>query len=488
MKKSLILAVTAIAVAQAFGFTVVQATPRNDTVTIESLQNRLLELTEQANNIQARADAESRDLTEDEIGEVAKIFAQFETTEADIARREKLGGINNKMAAPVGRQTDANGVQAGSEGGSHASRAQADAQRQNRPSVPASPRSADTGKWGFRSAGEYFNAVKNASRQGGAIDPRLIANAPTSYGQEGVGSDGGFAVPPDFRTAIVTKVMGEDSLLSRTDQMTTSSNSVTVPTDETTPWQSTGGIQAYWESEAGQKGQSKPSLKEVTVKANKVIVLVPMTDELLQDAPAMASYVNNKAPQKIDYKVNDAILNGSGVGQPLGFLNSGALVTVAAESGQAADTVVFDNIVNMWTRMPTDSRQRAVWVTNGDVEPQLMRMQFPGTGTAVPVYLPPGGLSASPYGTLMGRPIITTEAAPALGDAGAISLVDFSQYMSVVKAGGIRQDVSIHLFFDYDITAFRFVLRIGGQPWWNTPIMRANGSTRSPFVTLGAVA
>jgi HK97 family phage major capsid protein len=64
--------------------------------------------------------------------------------------------------------------------------------------------------------------------------------------------------------------------------------------------------------------------------------------------------------------------------------------------------------------------------------------------------------------------------------------VDLSQYMSVVKAGGIRQDVSIHLFFDYDITAFRFVLRVGGQPWWNAPITRQNGLSRSPFVTLAA--
>jgi HK97 family phage major capsid protein len=117
-----------------------------------------------------------------------------------------------------------------------------------------------------------------------------------------------------------------------------------------------------------------------------------------------------------------------------------------------------------------------------------MTMQFPGTGTAVPAYLPPGGLSAQPYGTLMGRPVISTEAAGALGDVGDISFVDFSQYMSVLKSGGVRQDISIHLFFDYDITAFRFVLRVGGQPWWNSPIARANGLSRSPFVTLGARA
>lgn len=488
MNRSLKLAVTAAAVAAVFGLPA-YAVVRNDGATIETLQDRLLELRDQANNIQARADAEQRGLTEDEQSEISRIFAQFEDTEADIERRKVLADINHKMAAPTGRRTEPESFEPQAAAPNpNATRAQMDGQRM-RASVPAQPRdNRDTGKWGFRSPGEFLNAVVKGSQRTAVPDPRLIANAPTTYGQEGVGADGGFAVPPDFRTEIVRKVMGEDSLLARTDQMTTSSNQITVPTDETTPWQSSGGIQAYWENEAGQKTQSKPQLTEKTVKANKIIALVPMTDELLQDAPAMAAYVNSKAPEKIDFKVNDAILNGTGVGQPLGILNSGALITVAQESGQAADTVVFKNIVNMYTRMTDAGKRRGVWLVNGDVEAQLMQMQFPGTGTAVPVYLPPGGLSAQPYGTLLGRPVITTEAAPALGDAGDISFVDFSQYMSVVKAGGIRQDVSIHIFFDYDVTAFRFVLRVGGQPWWNSAITRNNGLSRSPFVTLGARA
>jgi HK97 family phage major capsid protein len=488
MTRKIHLAVTAAAVALALGFSAHAAPVYNDGAasTIESLQYRLLELRDQINNIQARADAESRDLTEDEQTEFDRTVSAFEATESDIERRERLEGINSKMSTSSGRRADPDGAaNTQAAANPNASRAQVDG-NQRRNSAPAQPRATDSGKWGFRSWGECLSAIKNASRQGGTVDPRLVANAPTSYGSEGVGADGGFAVPPDFRTEIVKRVMGEDSLLARTDQMSTSSNSITVPTDETTPWQSSGGIQAYWESEAGQHSQGKPRLTEKTVKANKIIALVPMTDELLQDAPAMASYVNGKAPEKIDFKVNDAIVNGTGVGMPLGFLQSGALITVAAEGGQAADTIVYNNIVNIYTRATPNTQKNGVWLVNSDILQQLMTMQFPGSGTAVPGFLPPGGLSASPYATLMGRPMIPTEAAGALGDVGDISFVDLSQYMSVTKAGGIRQDVSIHLFFDYDISAFRFVLRVGGQPWWNAPITRNKGSSRSPFVTLAA--
>lgn len=475
-------AVTAAAVAAAFGLPL-SAHVRADAAELEAMQNRLTELGQNANNIKARATAEKRDLTDDERKDLDQIFAAFEELSADIDRHEQVEAMNAKMSAPAGRRVEPDNA---GEPSKNATRAQADATR-TRASLPAQAKDhRETGKWGFRSQGDYFAAVVKSSGKGAVADPRLIANAPSTYGQEGVGADGGFAVPPDFRTEIVKRVMGEDSLLSRTDQMTTSSNSITVPTDETTPWQTTGGIQAYWESEAGQKTQSKPTLTEKTVKANKIIALVPMTDELLQDAPSMAAYVNSKAPEKIDSRVNTAILRGTGVGQPLGYLNSGSLITVAATSSQTADTVNFNNIVSMYTRMTDEGKRRAVWIVNGDVEAQLMTMQFPGTGTAVPAYLPPGGLSVAPYGTLLGRPVVPVEAASALGDVGDISFVDLSQYMSVVKSGGVRQDVSIHLFFDYDITAFRFVLRVGGQPWWNSAVTRLNGLSRSPFVTLAA--
>jgi len=464
---------------------------RNDGATMEALQARLVELQQSATNIQARADAEKRPLSQDETREIEQIFQAFEEVEADIERRTKLDEISQRMAAPQGRRTspdqlpgDANGDPAGDPAPQNAQQS-APARTQHRP-VFASPRQTDAGKWGFRTVGEYLNAVVRASAKGAQPDPRLIANAPTSFGQEGVGADGGFAVPPDFRTQIVQKVMGEASLLSRTDVNTSSSNSMTVPVDETTPWQSTGGIQATWESEGGQKGQSKPALTEKTVKLNKLVALVPLTDELLEDAPAMAGYVNRKAPEKIDFKVNEAIIKGTGVGQPLGILNSGGTISVSPESGQTADTVRFANIVNMWGRMAASSKPNAVWLANQDIEAQLMQMSFPGSGTAVPVYLPPGGLSAAPYGTLLGRPLITSEAMPALGDAGDLILADMSQYLSLVKGGGVRQDVSIHLWFDFDVTAFRFVLRIGGQPWYNSPIVRPDGQpTRGYFIALG---
>lgn len=257
---------------------------------------------------------------------------------------------------------------------------------------------------------------------------------------------------------------------------------MTYPSDSTVPWGS-DGIQAYWESEASAMTQTKPKIGDNTVRLHKLAALVPMTEELLEDAPAMGSYVARKAAEKIDFKVSNAIARGNGVGQPLGFLNSPALVTVAAESGQTADTIVAANVVKMYAAMPSRNRMNAIWLIHPDAEPQVSLM----TLGQMPVYLPPGGLSNNPYGTLFGRPVIPHQVCETVGDVFDIGFVDLSQYLALIKAGGLKSQTSIHLWFDQDLTAFKFTLRIGGQPWWASSVASRDGSfALSPFVTLAA--
>jgi HK97 family phage major capsid protein len=221
-----------------------------------------------------------------------------------------------------------------------------------------------------------------------------------------------------------------------------------------------------------------------------------MTDELLEDAAGMDSYLRRKAPEKIALKLNLALLQGTGVGQPLGLLNSGALVTVSKNSPQTADTITGLNILQMYSRLYASSRSKAVWIINPDIEPMLYKLSIAGTdnegnsatGWGSLVYLPPNGLSTSPYGTLMGRPVIPSQACETLGDKGDIFFADFSQYLLLLKGGtNPRIETSMHLWFDQDMTAFKFVLRVGGMPWWSTTLAARDGSaTYSPYVTLEA--
>ena len=431
---------------------------------IQNLRDSLEAVVEENEGIVALADEEERDLTDDEVETIEANNAKAEKLQRQIAARESA----LKPGQGTGRKTKAepsNGP--------------------GRRPVPAQPRPADAGRGGFSSFGEFAICVRNAGVVEGEPDGRLRAAA-TTYGNEGTGADGGFAVPPEFRREIWEKVVGEESLLARTEQMVTGSNTFVIPKDETAPWDFTNGIQVYWESEAGRIAQTKPALEMATMRLNKLTGLVPVSEELLEDAPGMDSYLRAKAPVKMGAKLNTAIISGTGVGQPLGILNAPSLIRVAKETGQAADTVLFQNIVRMWSRMYAPARRRAVWLINQDIEPQLDTMAFvEGAPSPVPVYLPQGGLSSEGFATLKGRPVIPVEACPTLGDVGDVILTDLSQYMSVTKGQQIRTDVSMHLYFDQALTAFRFIFRVAGQSMWGRAIEPQHGSlTRSWAVAL----
>src|SRR5262245_30020948 len=477
-----VLAVLALG-APAKGFIAADAT---DTV-IATHRARQAELSDAQTEILAKADTEKRDLTVEEGKELDDLAAEFETLAKQIERRERSLAQAAVLKTGRGRQTEPEPI----------------VEPIDRPAASASParspvrvepvttRPTGGGTHGFRSFGEFAQCVKAANPKfGGEPDKRLIRAATLStYGSEGVGPDGGFTVPPDFRSEIMVKVFGEDSLVGRTDRQRSSSNTITFPSDMTTPWQTTGGIQAYWVGEAATKTQSKPTFENVTVKANTLAVLVPVTEELLEDSPALDGYLRRKAPEKMDFKISYAIIWGTGVGQPLGVMNSPALVTQAAEGAQTADTINVQNVLKMFSRMPVSSRGSAVWLVHPDAEVQLPQITLGNQ----PVYLPAGTIRENPYGILLGRPVIPHQVCETVGDLGDILFVDFNQYMSLTKTGagrdenGMRSDVSIHLWFDQDVVAYRFTIRLGGQPWWSTTTaMRDGSNTMSPFITLAS--
>lgn len=308
---------------------------------------------------------------------------------------------------------------------------------------------------------------------------------------EAVGADGGFTVIPEFSTNIYEKVYSND-LLTRCDNYTVGGNSMTfMANSETSRANGSrhGGMRGYWTAEGATITSSSPGFRELQLKLQKVAVVVYLTDELLADTSvALEQYIARKAAEEFNFLIGDAIINGTGVGLPQGILNSPALVSVAKETGQAADTLAVENLAKMWSRMWAPSRSNAVWFINQDVEPQLNLMTL-GVGTGgVPVYMPAGGISGSPFATIYGRPVIATEFNSTLGDQGDIILADLSQYLTITK-GGIAQAQSMHVEFLTDQTALRFIMRINGQTWENSPITPYKGTaTQSSFVTLDARA
>jgi HK97 family phage major capsid protein len=349
---------------------------------------------------------------------------------------------------------------------------------------------ADDPRCGFKNFGEYALAVKDACQPGKKPDDRLALMTKAASGMgEGFGSDGGFLVPPEFSRRLLERVYAQENLLAMTDNYTVGGNAMTFPRNAETSrangsrW---GGVRAYWREEGDQGTASKPTFGRLQLNLHKLFMLVHASDELLSDVQGMAleQYLLRVATDEINFVVGDAIINGTGAGQPVGLLNSACTIAVAKEAGQAAATVLTENIVKMWARMWSPCRANAVWLINQDVEPQLHLMTV-GVGTGgVVTYLPPGGLSVKPYATLLGRPVLPVEWCATLGTVGDIILADLRHYVTITR-GLIETALSIHLRFDYDESSFRFIFRVDGQPWWASALTPYKGSsTQSCFITL----
>lgn len=340
---------------------------------------------------------------------------------------------------------------------------------------------------GFADMAEFAISVMQASP--GApnqhVDERLLSlyqgQDPTTGFHRETRSTDGYEVPPQFRTEIWELLTQMDDFWNKVDLEPTLSNMVAAPTDETTPWGATG-IKAYWAAEAEQMTKSKLDTGERQIGLHKLYAFVEATDELIEDAPRLASRLTRKSAQAISWARDYALFYGDGVGKLLGFVNHPATVVVPAESGQTAGTILAENVVKMYSRILGTSMGQAEWLFNSDALPQITLLK---SGDNL-IWTPPAtGIAGAPGGFLMGRPMFPTELCQSVGSLGDLMLVDWMGFYGAFKQGGVQFASSIHLWFDYGLQAFRWTLRIGGQPYLSAPVSPAHGSnTKSHFVAL----
>lgn len=328
-------------------------------------------------------------------------------------------------------------------------------------------------------AAEFFQAVKMAEMYPGQEERRLLPFKATGL-NEATPSQGGYLLPPQIAAGIHQNMWGVGSVLSRFNPIRVTGNSLTInAVDETSRADGSrmGGVRGYWLAEAAQKTASKPKFRQIELKLKKVAALCYATDELLADASALESWIGNEVPNELRFNVEAAIINGDGVGKPLGILQSGSLIS--ATRTDASEIDAYD-IGRMWARR-LPGYNDYVWFVNPAVYPQLLNM----TIGDMPVYAPSVRPDV-PFGSLLGRPVIENEYCPNLGTAGDILLASPSAYALITK-GGVEAASSIHIKFDYDETAFRFVYRVDGQPYYNAAITAYDAvNTVSPFVALAA--
>jgi HK97 family phage major capsid protein len=343
-------------------------------------------------------------------------------------------------------------------------------------------------------ATKFFKDVINASIPGGMESDSLRSwvKKTSGYMEGGDLSQGGYSIPSPLSNVILERALERSIVRPRATLQPMTSRTLAIPSDVDSNHAAGvlfGGVTIYRPGELGQKTPTNPKMGKVNLQLHTLAGLVYVSDELLEDSGiAMEAYLIRKFSQAIAFYEDNDFLNGTGANMALGAFNPGnpSLITVDAVGGQGAGTIIAENIADMWARLYPDGQSNAAFLANINTFRQLFSMGIAVGAGGVPVWMPANNVADKPYSSLMGRPLIFTEKMQSLGTAGDIGLADFSQYLVGDRNGGAPQVASsIHIKFDFDETAFRFVLRYDGQPSWLSTLTPLNGTeTLSPFIRL----
>jgi HK97 family phage major capsid protein len=342
-------------------------------------------------------------------------------------------------------------------------------------------------RWGTWA--DYFGATWAGARGADALAAQSdIAKIQNAFGST-VPSDGGFLIPELLRSELL-RVSLEQSLV-RKNARVVPMDSLTVPypmLDSTSNATSVyGGVVGYWTEEGGSLTDSSPTFGRIELAAKKLTLYSEIPNELFTDSIiSLQQFMNESYPEALAWFEDCAFIDGNGAGQPLGFLNAPAAVSVAKESGQSAGTILWENIVKCYSRMLPSSINRARWVAHIDTFPELATMALSvGTGgSAVWMGTPASDGSATPPMTILGRPVDFTEKVSSVGGAGDINFVDFGYYL-IGDRQAMQAQTSTEYKFGNDKTAVRVIERVDGTPWIKSAITPRKGSnTLSPFVKI----
>jgi len=355
----------------------------------------------------------------------------------------------------------------------------------------------DDPKRGYSRVGDFFEDIRLAGTPGASPSKRMdYCKAPPPV-TKAVGTDeyttvedsiGGYLIPPEYRSDILTKGVEADFVRANGAQLLPLNSTMMVinaVTDTTRTVNLYGGIAVFLQKERAQMTSARGEFEQIEIKPTMLTGLAYLTDNQIHHVPSMGSFIGQQFRDAIVWKEMGLFMNGKGAGEPLGVLNAPATYSQAKETGQAAATIVTSNVLKMRSHMRPEEYSGAVWVASLSCMEQLNLLTIDvGTGGA-PVALV--RIAEDGIERILGRPLIYTEHAKAIGTVGDLTLVSWPNYL-IGETTYTSVDTSIHIRFDYNETAFRYVKTIDGQPWWRTTLTLNNSWEVAPVVTLAARA
>lgn len=425
---------------------------------LKQLREKRAKLVAEMRGIIETAEGEDRDLTAEE----QKTFDAAKATKEDLDKRiDRLAGVEESEAtlnAVVPAASRRAGIQR--PGGDPAARE-------------------------FENIGEFLSAVRFRPS-----DQRLdfVEGVGAESDENGLSAEmrmdndrqGGFMVPEQFRPTIMS-VSPQDALVRPRANVIPAGSppdaGITMPALDqsgTNPGNVFGGMTFSWIEEGGEKPETDAELRGITLVPHEIAGFVTLTDKLLRNWQASASFIESLMRGGVSAAEDYAFLRGTGVTQPLGALNAPVLKAV---NRATSNQISYSDLVNMVAVLLMRGGA-PVWSIPQGALPQIAKLKD-DNGNYIWIANARDGFA----GTLLGYPVRWNNRAPALGSKGDVLLADWSYYL-IKDGSGPFVAASEHVKFTSNKTVIKIFWNVDGAPWMHAPFKEENGYEVSPFVAL----
>ncbi|RVD15375.1 MAG: phage major capsid protein [Mesorhizobium sp.] len=429
---------------------------------LTALRAKRVDVVGKMKTIIEKAETEDRDLSAEEIAEYDQLKLDKASLDARIERATDLETATDALGAAVPARARQAGL----------------------PRPGGDPAARD-----FENMGEFMHSVRFRPS-----DQRL--NFVEGAGSEGSdelnaefrmdnGPSGGFMIPPQLRSVIMS-VPPQDALVRPRANVIEAGDppdaGITMPALDQTganPANMFGGMSFSWIGEGDEKPETDAKLREFTLTPYEIAGIVTVTDKLLRNWRASASFIENLMRGGVSAAEDYAFLRGDGNKKPLGVINAGATKWINRAN---ANQVGYVDLVNIVARLLMRGATQPVWSIPQAVLPQIALLTDPEGH-----YIWQANAKDGFAGTLLGYPVRWNNRAPGLGSKGDVLLADWSYY--VIKDGsGPFVATSEHVKFTQNKTVIKIFWNVDGAPWLTAPIKEENGYDVSPFVGLDVPA
>jgi HK97 family phage major capsid protein len=284
---------------------------------------------------------------------------------------------------------------------------------------------------------------------------------------ESIDDEGGYLVPEEFRN-IMIMYDAEDTLVwDRATVWPMTGEKIQFPKLNQNPdvqadgFDNFAGVSFGWVEEGGEKPETEPTFGMVEMIVHELAGYTEITNTLLDDSVInLVNYLTRLFRSAWYWYTDKSFIQGTGGKQPLGIINDPSILSVYR---QTADTIEFQDVLNMESRMPAVFDTNAVWFITKQGRAALRGQTVSSSSKALVLQEMYGDQTKGYDMTILGKPAYLADGKiPAIGSTGDLILGTWAFYYV-----GFRQDFSMdssrHYKFRNNRTALRCSGRLDGQ-------------------------